>query len=239
MRAAQRVRAVQHDDRDSAPCGRLHRVEHRADVRPGPRADVLQIHHEHVEVAQRAVRRRDRPVGVQRLDDEAAPLVDPARELLAILRAANPVFGREESHELDARGARLGRAQPLDVGFALLVDARLIREQTHALAADQMDAVGEQHADSRTHDAEPAPKPAPASRMRRSPRATASAAGRHHVGSSASPVVWHFSIVWWIRLAIWRSVSQNDVAWRGIRHVRSNRASRERRRAFIPRPMRP
>ena len=41
-----------------APSG-AHRVQHRADVRPGPRADVLQIDDEHVEVAQRAVGRRD------------------------------------------------------------------------------------------------------------------------------------------------------------------------------------
>ena len=69
---------------------------------------------------------------------QTAPLVDAAGELLAVLRATNPVLRREESYEPHTRRARFGGAQPLDVRLAVLVDARLIREQAHTLAADQV-----------------------------------------------------------------------------------------------------
>ena len=50
--AADRVGPVADDDADAVPRGGAHAVGHRVDVGVDPRADVLQVDHQHVDVAQ-------------------------------------------------------------------------------------------------------------------------------------------------------------------------------------------
>src|SRR6185437_4895923 len=103
--------------------------------------NVLEIVHERIEVGRQAVGRRDRRVGVQRMNRETASFVDAALDVLAVFGAANPVLRREQPDQPYTGGFGLPVAQYIDVGPAGSVDARLIGESTDALAADEGDAV--------------------------------------------------------------------------------------------------
>src|SRR3954462_15578786 len=85
------------------------------------------------------------------MDEKSASLVDAAGEALTVFRAADAVLRREEPHELNTGRARLRAAQPLDVRLAMLVDPRLVGEQSDLAAADEVNAVREQDTDPRAH----------------------------------------------------------------------------------------
>ena len=71
------------------------------------------------------------------------------------------MFGAEELRELHARAAS-ARVQHADGAFAAGIDARLIREQPDALAAEAAEALGFEHV-----DAEPDFRRVPAGGLRR------------------------------------------------------------------------
>jgi hypothetical protein len=88
------------------------------------------------------------------MDGQPGPLVDAARQVASILRAADAVLGREQADQRHLRADRAGiRMQEVDVGPPALVDAGVIGEQANALATDQVQAVVEEHADPRSDTA--------------------------------------------------------------------------------------
>ncbi len=142
------IRPVQHDERLVEPGSGAHRVHHCSDVRPGSRAYILEIEHERIEPAQKTVGRRRRLLSVKRVNWQPALLVDSARDVLAILGSAKPVFGREQLDQVHGGVARLPVSEQVDIRGSLLVDASLVRQQPNALPADELDAVIEENRDA-------------------------------------------------------------------------------------------
>src|SRR5438309_1533972 len=143
--AADRVRAVRHDDPLAAARGFAHH-EHRArGIGVVPGADVLQVDHDDVDAVQ------DREIGWARRGVEAVNWKPGGRvhgvgEPRAVLFAAEPVLGAEQHRQPITAGE-----QAVDVAAALTVDAGLVREQGQPLAGEQVRRVGQQDLDSRAH----------------------------------------------------------------------------------------
>src|SRR4029077_10939463 len=113
-----------------------HRVHHRADVRPGPRADVLKIEYECIESTENAVRGSHRLLSIEGIDRKSALLVDSAGDILAVFGPAQPVLGREQLDQIHGRVARLLFSEQVDVGGAPFVDARLVCKEPDSLPSD-------------------------------------------------------------------------------------------------------
>ena len=97
--AANRVRAVEHDDANLPLRRLLHHVRHRRAVGVEADAHVLQIDHERVDALQHLVGGTPRRA-VERMDDQARLLVLRRRDVL-VDDAANAVLGAEERDERD------------------------------------------------------------------------------------------------------------------------------------------
>src|SRR4029077_664114 len=146
--ARDRIGAIQHDEWLVKPSRGAHRVHHRSDVRPGPRADVLKIEHERVKYTENAVRGGHRLLSVQRIDRKSTLQVDSAGNILAVFGPAQPVLGREQLDQIHGSVARLLFSEQVDVGGAPLVDPRLVCKEPDSLPSDQMDAITEKNRDA-------------------------------------------------------------------------------------------
>ena len=71
--------------------------------------------------------------------------------MLAVFGSANAMLRREQPDQPNSGGASPAVIQQLDVRDPMLVDSGLIRQERDAPAANQADAVGDQHRDPRSH----------------------------------------------------------------------------------------
>ena len=169
--AVDRIRSIEHDERQARLRRRFHRVRHRRDVSIDARADVLQIEDHHVHRIHHAaldllalVLRVKRPhvfVNVRhhvcrrfvRLTVKAEHwqlemFVKIKRDELARLRvAANAVLGAVKCDELRVRT----RAKFFDDGIQPTVEAGRIRDESHMFAANQVEAFFEQDFNAEFH----------------------------------------------------------------------------------------
>ena len=127
--------------------GGLHRQRHRRHARVRPRADVLHVVHEHVDVAEHLGRRLPH-VAVEGVHGQAGLLVRPRGNGLAGgCVTAQPVLEREQRRQSKAR---VGGEQ-VDVVAAARIDARDVRDQADALAARPLRRVGDELVEPRTN----------------------------------------------------------------------------------------
>ena len=165
-----RVRPIEHEDRDLPLRRLLHHVRHRRLVRVEARADVLDVDDHRVDALQHLVGRAAR-LAVERVDRQAGLLVLLRRHLV-VERAPDPVLGAEERHQRHA----LGLEQQVDGRRARAGDARVVRHQADALAAQPLEPLGLQDVDAGEHGRRGS-RPAPARRQTRRNRRRSGAPG--------------------------------------------------------------
>ena len=141
--AAERIRPVEHDDRDLRPRRRAQRQRHRPDVRVVAAADVLQIDDQHVDALQLHRRRRQRleRLAVEAGDRNARARVAPVVDADHVLRlAAHAVLGPEQPRRPHAR-----RDQPIDDVDQIARDAGRMAEHAHPAPAQQVQTIADEN----------------------------------------------------------------------------------------------
>jgi hypothetical protein len=100
--AANRIRPIADDHVDAVPGRCAHAVGHGVDVGVDPGADILQIHHQHVEIAQHVGHRLPR-VAVKRVHRHVTPRILCVRRFnhVVLKIGAEPVLRAEERGDLD------------------------------------------------------------------------------------------------------------------------------------------
>jgi hypothetical protein len=93
--AGDRIRTIEHDDRQSAPRRLLHHVDERREVRVVAGAHVLHVEDEHRHAVQHGGIRTAR-APVEAPDRPSRDRVPPVRDVLALQRARDPVLRRED-----------------------------------------------------------------------------------------------------------------------------------------------
>jgi hypothetical protein len=139
--AAQRIRPVEHDDRDAGPRRRAQRQRHRPDVGVVAAADVLQIDDQHVDALQLGGRRRQRleRLAVQAGDGNSRARVAPVRDADHVLRlAAHTVLGSEQTH-----GPHAGGDEAIDDVDEIAGHARRMTEHPHPPPAQQIQPIAD------------------------------------------------------------------------------------------------
>jgi hypothetical protein len=108
-------------------------MRHRVDVRVDPRADILQIDHEHVEAFQHLCRGLAR-LTVKRVQRDAPPVVAAVFRLDHVLLdvGAESVLGAENRREPRARMRREGVGDMRE----LMIDRRRVADDADALAIE-------------------------------------------------------------------------------------------------------
>ncbi len=99
--APDRVGPVQHHDLLAQLRRRLHHVAHRVGERVDARADVLQVHHQRVDVGEHGGRRLAR-LAVEAVERKALPLGVPGLDHVVLVLAPEPVLRREERGHAEA-----------------------------------------------------------------------------------------------------------------------------------------
>ena len=116
--AADRIRPIAHDNAHAVACRGPHAVGHRVDVGVDPRADILQIDDEHIEIAQHVGAGLAR-FAVERIDRHPPPAVARMGRLdhVVLHVGAKPVLRAEERRHGDVRiiGQPIGRMPEIAV----------------------------------------------------------------------------------------------------------------------------
>ena len=138
--AAERIRAVEHDEFHAGLGAGFHRQPHRADERVRPAAGVLQIVDHGIEPLDHLGRRLARRT-VKRMHRQTGADIHAALDLVAGRHVTvDAVLRTEQSHERDARGA----AQHLDRGLEAVVYSRRIGDEPDPFAGERLEtAFGE------------------------------------------------------------------------------------------------
>ena len=147
--AADRIRPVEHDERNSLALRGLHRERHRGHVRPRAAADFLEIVDQGVHVREHRRCRAAILGEIQRLNRDAGLAIDLVLDRHAVHHVtANAMLRREQHHELEV-GMRRNQVDRQPAGT---VDRGMIRYEPDALSTECRRHIREKRLETGAHD---------------------------------------------------------------------------------------
>ena len=150
FQSAQRIGSVEQDHFNVVFKTRLHRVTHDDVKRVGAHADVLQVDHERIDVAQLCFG-RFAVFAVQRIHRQSAASVDNVGHIFTrSLKAVESVFRGKKRDELGVGRA----AEHIDGALAVAVDAGRMGQQADLLPGDGVKFCQLEHVDAEHHRGE-------------------------------------------------------------------------------------